>query len=212
MHEKELARSEWYEVKAIHRAGEWVLRVLGLPYGGQEEDRDAQGEYFSGRTDFMLEPGDRRPAIYYHGLSPDGKTQSKPEVIGVATYAGKDEKGGWFDVVLDKGKELAQRVWKAAMDGLVKASSGAVNYLVRREADGELITWPVGELTLLDVGEGRAPANELATVSLKAIFDEAQLDLPEAFRGAEEAADAANQGNAVAEIVAATVAAWRESR
>lgn len=161
--------------------GEWRLEVLGAPFGGHVGGKDYQGEFFSPRTDFMVDVGDERPVLYYHGDMPSGTKQPKPQVIGRAKVARKDEKGLWFEVILDKSKKLAQRIWDAAVKGIVKASSGAVNYLVRRAQDGELLSWPIGELTLVDQGQGRIAANQLATVSLKTVYAEAELELPENF-------------------------------
>jgi len=125
--------------------------------------------------------GDERPVLYYHGTDPSGEIDPKPEIIGKAKVARIDEKGLWFEVVLDKAKKYAERIWKAAVNGFARASTGSINYLVRRSPDREILVWPVGELTLLDQGQGRFPANDMATVSLKAIFAEAEIEMPKTF-------------------------------
>lgn len=164
----------------------WVLEVLGAPYGGQNAGRDADGEYFSPRTDFMLREGDERPVLYYHGADETGHPTKRPEVIGRARVARRDHQGLWFEVVLDQAKGLAKRIYDAALNGLARASSGALNYLVRRAEDGELLTWPIGELTLIDRTDMRRPSNELAVAYLKAAFTEADIEYPEAFAKSEE--------------------------
>ena len=111
----------------------------------------------------------------------------KPEVIGTATLVRKDEKGLWFDVVLKEGSELARRVWEAAKEGIAKASSGAIGYLVRlAEKTGEILTWPLAELSVFDTGAGRQPANQFAVVNVKALFDNAGIEYPEKFRESGE--------------------------
>ena len=160
--------------------GEWKLEALGVPFGGHLDGKDYDGEFFSPRTDFMMEVGDSRPVLYYHGLNAWGAEESRPEVIGKATLVRIDQKGLWFDILLDKSKTLAKRIWESAIKGIVKASSGAVGYLKRKvEHTGEILTWAIGELTLVDEGNGRMASNQLATVNLKAIFEEAEIDLPE---------------------------------
>ena len=161
--------------------GEWKLEVLGAPYGGPVGGKDYQGDSFSDRTDFMLDIGDERPVLYYHGDNPDGRPEMKPDVIGKARAIRRDDKGLWFEVALDKTKRFASRVMDAARDNVARASTGTVNYLVRRSADGELLQWPIAELSLLDAVGGRMPANPYATVSVKAMFTEAGLAVPEAF-------------------------------
>lgn len=166
--------------------GQWVLEVLGAPYGGHVMGRDADGEYFSERTDFMLEVGDVRPVLYYHGADDLGSPVARPEVIGKALVSRRDHQGLWFEVVLDKAKGFAKRIYEAAINGLARASSGAINYLVRRSNDGELLSWPIGELTLIDRTDQRRPANELAVAYLKAAYGEAGIDYPEVFVKSEE--------------------------
>jgi len=160
--------------------GDRMLEVLGAPYSGPYNGKDADGEYFSPNTDFMLEAGDRRPAIYYHGMTPRGSASLNPEVIGKAIATRRDDEGLWFDVPLGQGK-LADRVWEAAQAGNARASSGAVNYLVRKNQDGEIISWPLAELSIFDIGQGRRPANDFARVELKSLFANAGIDYPERF-------------------------------
>lgn len=161
--------------------GTWVLEVLGAPYGGPVDGKDAQGEYFSPRTDFMLEVGEERPVVYFHGTG-----QEVPEVVGKAKASRRDERGLWFDVTLNKVSKFAARIWEAALKGIARASSGAVGHLVRKAADGEILVWAIGELSLFDTVGGRRPANELASVNLKAAFDLVKLEMPEAFVEADE--------------------------
>ena len=88
-------------------------------------DRDHLNEYFSARTDFMVDVGDRRPALYFHGFTPDKKMSVKPtsNVIGKATAARTDDDGLWMEVELKEGR-LADRVYDAAEAGTCRASTG----------------------------------------------------------------------------------------
>lgn len=182
-----IVKSAWMPVVCTKVGDEWRLEVLGAPYGGPDGGKDWQGEYFSPKTDVMMQPGDRRPVIYNHGTTPEKHSDPVPEVIGTAVMTRRDEKGVWFEVILDKTKKFAERIWRAAINGLARASTGTMGYLKRVARDGELLKWPIGELTLLDLGEGRRPANDFATVNLKAIFEEAGIELPEVFARADEA-------------------------
>jgi len=164
----------------------WQLTVLGAPNGGHLDGKDEDGEYFSERTDFMLEEGDQRPVLYHHGADEFGSPTARPEVIGTATVSRRDHEGLWFDVVLDKAKDYAERIYNAAINGIARASSGAISHLVRRGTDGELLTWPIGELTLIDRSDRRRPANELAVAQLKALFHEAEIEYPQVFAKSEE--------------------------
>lgn len=175
-----------------------VLEVLGAPYYGPRDGKDMDGEYFSPRTDFMLDIGDRRPALYLHGKTPRGVSALAPELIGKAEAVRKDNEGVWFDVRLEEGG-LADRVWEAAQEGRARASSGAVNYLVRKGDNGEILTWPLAELSVFDIGQGRMPANDFARVQLKALFDTAGIEMPESFaENGELKAELVQEDNGVA--------------
>lgn len=166
-------------IKAIEDSEDWKLEVLGAPYGW---DRD--NEQFTEKTDFMLNVGDTRPAIYFHGLEQTGNDWAeKPELIGKATVTRRDDKGLWFEVILDKANKFAKRIWEAAKQGIARASSGAINHLVRYEADEKTISvWPIGELSLIDESLFRHPANPRAVaMPVKAMFESANIELPEAF-------------------------------
>ena len=142
----------------------WELEILGAPFYGHRGGKDTYGEYFSPNTDFMLEVGETRPVVYYHGLNPEGKPEKLPEIIGKAEAIRTDDKGLWFKVILNKSSNLAKRIWEAAQKGLAKASTGAVLHLVRVIKSGEILKWPIGELSLIDQNLGRQAANQLAVV------------------------------------------------
>lgn len=175
--------AHFLEVKAV---GEFELEVLGAPFGGHLNGRDEHGEFFSKNTDFMLNIGDTRPVIYYHGMTNRNTPTLKPEQIGKAVVSKIDEKGVWFRVTLDRASEKARSIWEAARAGMARASSGAVGHLVRLvKKTGEILSWPIGELSLWDWNgqpENR-PANELAVVRLpmRALFENAEIELPESF-------------------------------
>jgi HK97 family phage major capsid protein len=177
--------------KRLKADGEYLetgWRVLGVPYGGPVQGRDLDGETFTSDTDIWLKTGDQVNITYYHGFDPDemGKKQSVPALIGKATYVGADERGHWFEPVLDADEPLAQRLMKASLDSL-RASSGAVSHLVRKAAGGLISVWPVGELALFDTNEWRKPANDFAVIEAKAeVIAEA---IPEAEESAVDAVE-----------------------
>jgi len=169
--------------------------VLGVPYGGQYEGRDSDGQYFSAKTDIWTDESKEIPVTYYHGFGPDDprEWQDNPAVIGVAKFDHEDERGRWFTVKLDTAELLGKRIATAKAD-IVRASSGAVGHLVRASEDGEILVWPLGELALFDVNEWRKPANELAVFTAKAIITEAEAK-------AETQADAVDNGEPLTDLL-----------
>ena len=160
----------------------WEFEVLGVPFGGHLGGKDAQGEYFTKNTDIMMDIGDERPVIYYHGDLPSGKPNPNPTAIGKAKLIRTDEQGHWFSVKIKKLQRFAERLWQAAVQGIARASGGSLPHLTRKNDNtGELYVWPLSELTLLDQGQGRMAANQLATVSLKSVYEDAEIELPESF-------------------------------
>lgn len=76
---------------AVKAAGDWELDVLYLPYGGPKDGKDAQGEYFSAKTNEHADKFPNPAIFYYHGYTPDGKPQGAPEVIGKALKRWADQ-------------------------------------------------------------------------------------------------------------------------
>lgn len=177
-------------IKAVEDSDSWKLMVLGAPYGW-----DKDGERFTEQTDFMLGIGESRPAIYFHGLNVTANgIQERPEVIGKATAVKRDEQGLWFEVILDQANKWAKRVWEAAKKGIAKASSGAINHLVRDLPDGTIAVWPIGELSLIDEGAHRHAANPRAVaMPIKSLFETAELEIPQAFEEDAESGEAVEQ-------------------
>jgi len=143
--------------------------VLGAPFGGDNEGKDGEGEFFDPTTDTVMNPGDTRALTFFHGFNPNGQgLQDPPQWIGVAKFLHADELGHWFVARLDNSQPLAQRITIQRLhDDEIKASSGAVSHLVRRRDDGLLTHWPIGEIAIFDTNSARQPANQLAVVSLK---------------------------------------------
>src|SRR5438128_138955 len=111
------------QVKAINpdQGSEWLLDVLGVPFGGPFGGKDAHGEYFTPTSELWLDQIPKRPVVYYHGLGEQGAA----EVIGHELGWERRADGIWFRVMLDASKAMAKRVWDAAQAGLARASSGA---------------------------------------------------------------------------------------
>lgn len=168
-------------VRAIKSDGEWALEVLGVPFGGHDNGKDSDGEYFSSKTNIYAKQYATVPAVYYHGYDETGHPSSEPQFIGMAQYDRTDAKGHWFKVILDKANDYAQRVWNAAKQGIARASSGSITHLVRKERDGHITHWPVAELSIFDAVGKRQPANQYAVALpvLKSVYAQAGLTLPD---------------------------------
>ena len=132
-------------------AGDWTLDVLGVPFGGPHQGKDADGQFFSEKTNIREDFYKEIPAFYYHSYDSYGRPQGDPVLIGKATYDHKDERGHWYKVILDKTKEFAGKVWEAAQKGVALASSGTIGHLIRDDkSSGEILHWPAAELSLTD--------------------------------------------------------------
>ena len=197
---------EYIQIKAV---GDWELEVLVIPFGGLN-DKDRDDQFFSKDTDLYRDHFKTPIVTYYHGWGPDGKPQGDPELIGDVnpdTWRLKQD-GWWVNILLDKGKELAGRVWEGAKRGIARASSGSVGHYARvNESTGEIEKWPLAEIALFDAEEGRRPANQFAVALpvMKAVYEQAGItmpDLPETKQPDAEAqsADAEGQTPAVDEI------------
>lgn len=173
-------------------SGEWLLDVLGLPFGGHNGGKDSDGEYFDAQTKTHEDKYGLPPAVYYHGYDEHGKPSGQPIYIGKTVSREKRADGWWFRVVLDKASQYAKRVWDAAQKQLARASSGSIAHLVRKEKGGRIAEWPVAELSIFDTGGKRQPANQYAVALpvMKAIYQEAGLPFPDDIPASQPEADA----------------------
>jgi len=160
---------------------DWELEVLGIPYGGPNNGKDSDGEYFSAETNLHTDNYPLPPVVYYHGFGPNGEPLGEPQFIGKTVARDERSDGIWYRVVLDKTKDLARRVWDAAKEGLARASSGSIYHLTRKDDDGHILHWPVAELSIFDTGDGRLPANGYAVALpvMKSRYEKAGIEFPE---------------------------------
>lgn len=144
-----------------------ALDVLALPFGGPFKGRDSYGTFFTPRTDFWL---DRLPlpvVLRIHGLK-DGI----PRVMAQAASYERRADGVWFSVRLKDTSEN-RALLAASRRGELFASSGAISHLVRIADSGEVLVWPVAEISLILRNEragglGPGPSNPYA-VALPAV-------------------------------------------
>lgn len=176
-------------VIAIKSGDTWELDVLGVPYGGPNNGRDSDGEYFSAQTKLYLDKYPTVPAVYYHGYDENGAPASEPQIIGKTTGYEIKPDGVWFRVALDQANEYARRVWEAAKNGIARASSGSLAHMRRVARDGHITHWPVAELSIFDAVGNRQPANQYAVAMpvMKAVYAQAGLTLPDDIEGEDAA-------------------------
>ncbi len=157
---------DYVKIIAVKDGGEWALDVLAVPYGGDRDGKDSDGQFFSPKTNLHMDKFKKPMIMYYHGYNEDGTPQGEPVEIGEALSYQQKQDGVWWRVALDKASELAKRVWDAARDGIAKASSGSVAHLVRYDKQtGEILNWPLVEISLFDAIGKRQPANQYAVVT-----------------------------------------------
>ncbi len=131
------------------------LRVLGLPYGGHLGGKDWFGTYFSPNTEFYFSGNQGVfPVFRTHGDSP-----GLPIAIGRTVGFERLENGVWFNVELEDNAE-SRMLYSEAQQGNLFASSGALPGHSHWTNEGEMLTWAMGELSL--VLQHELPANHYA--------------------------------------------------
>lgn len=142
------------------------LRILGGPYG-----LDKQGHEFHTGTDFYDLPV--VPVISYHGWdSLDGQR------IAWAMKAERDAAGQWYETQLPDN-EIGRRLYEDAESGKVRASSDAIQHLIRPENAlngyrGKIDRWPIGAISLMGADKYTRAMNPraIAVPALKAFYAE----------------------------------------
>jgi hypothetical protein len=165
-------------VLAIKSGDDWVLDVLGVPFGSPSQ-RDSDHQWFDASTKFYLDKFPSPPAVYYHGFEDVGKPSGEPVFLGSTLSTRKADEGLWFRVKLDKSVPHAKTVWEAALQGNARASSGSIAHLSRVTKSGHIAVWPVAELSLFETSGRKRPANPYAVVlpAAKSLYATAGLPL-----------------------------------
>lgn len=167
-------------VKAITDGDKWVLDILTAPFGSPVK-RDSHKEYFDIQTDFAEQYYPLAPLVYYHGYETSQRRAAKPIFLGHTFQRDVRVDGVWYKGELDKRVPLAQQMWDAALKGQLASSPGTAEHLRRASPDGHLDLWPILEISIFETSSGKRPANPYAVAlpALKAVYQEAGLDLPE---------------------------------
>ena len=185
--------------------GDWALDILAAPFGS-ETDRDTQGEWFDGQTNFQEERYPTPPIVFHHGVT-DGLQglEYEPEYLGKTIKRWVDAAGVWVKTILDKTAPRARQVWEAAKKSMAAASSGSVINLSRVDPNGHIREWPMIEVSIFDITEIRQPVNKYAVAipSVKALYAKAGIELPRELEDPEagpEAVKAAVPAGAKADV------------
>lgn len=147
--------------------GDGKVGGYGIKYGN-ENKKDLDGEYFSKNTKTFLGIGDIVPAIYNHGLDPDlGR-----KFLGSGWVTKKiDDIGYWFETQLDMRNKYELLISKLIELNKMGLSTGIGNNEVKKAETGEILLWPVRELSFTPM-----PANpDSNAVGLKSLLLEEGL-------------------------------------
>lgn len=135
--------------------------------------KDLDGEYFTADTYFGPRDGDGADTVFHHGLPLPVKTagvaietieeiQSLSERIFAPVKTKKDAVGIWAETVLNLADAYEAKVYELVKKKKLGWSSGAVSHLVRKEKDGKLKRWIIGEASLTPTPA--EPMNRAVTV------------------------------------------------
>lgn len=163
---------------SIKALGDRRIEVL-VSYYGHKNGKDSHGEYFSPRTDFAVEDFPTPPLLYYHGYDENNRKMSKPIVTGKMESRRNTPKGHALIYKLKSGK-YADLQWESSLKGECVVSPGTVGHLIRPGENGELLYWPLAEVSAWDYSDKRKPANlhSVAAPILKALYLAEGLTLP----------------------------------
>lgn len=115
-------------------------------YGVVFGEEDLAGEHFEADTDFWIGKVTEQPMLLYdHGEDEDGPGKG---VIGKVTKVLPDDVGLWVEAQIRKGEKYAEAIMELIRKGKLGLSSAAIGHLVDIAADGKILSWPIGELSL----------------------------------------------------------------
>ena len=192
-----ICMSKWREKKSMRQPGpitiksqtdtEAVVAGYGVVFGG----KDLEGETFTKETELELGYVPVKSIFYDHTL--DAKANGS---LGKTLSEEIDDVGVWVEAQIDRSKDYANAVLELVGQGIIGFSSGTASHLARRK-NGKILRWPVVEYSLTPTP---AEPRTLGVSQIKALFDAAGLQMPEAFNEADEA-NAAEKSSGKTELV-----------
>ena len=120
-----------------------IIEGWAAPYGSPTR-RDAAGEWFSQNTNFALDliPAGR-PLLIGHGL-----TEAGPAVVGRIASAERRPEGLWIRAQLDRAGRYFGKIRDQLAAGALSFSSATMAHLAKVAPDGEILAWPLVEVSL----------------------------------------------------------------
>lgn len=167
------------ELEAVKFASDSEVDIEGwlAPHGGSFNGRDLAGEFFSPKTDFVLDwfPDGARPLIWHHGMDAKAGTT----VVGRIKALSHREKGLWMQAQLDAHNDYYESIKELIKQSKAGLSSGSMRHLVEvNKASGEILRWPLIEGSLTPTPCEPLLANvDFATA--KSHYKAIGIDLPE---------------------------------
>lgn len=153
--------------------------------------KDLDGEYFTKSTYFGARQGDGVDVLFHHGrrmpnvLRLPAAQKAKVDAFSDHIFSSPvktraDEVGIWAETVLNLADEYEKAVYDIVQAGKMSWSSGAVSHLVKKEADGKITRWPIGEASLTPTPaqplQKVAAVKSLDEIKYTPIFEESEAD------------------------------------
>ena len=140
---------------------------------GDEENRDLYKQFFTKSTDFCLDWYEQVPWLYHHGLHPSMGSMK----IGAWDSFKVDDIG-----VFVEGERLKHHKYEEAVgilldEGILFPSSGAAAHLVEADDNGQMLRWPIVEVssTVSPAEYRMGPISAVATEALKSMYGGKQM-------------------------------------
>lgn len=152
------------------------------------DHKDLDGEYFVKDTYLGNREGDGADTIFHHAQPLPVKVAVSAEVaaelhamrdyVFTPVKTKRDAVGLWAETVMDLANSYEKAVFNLAKKGKIGWSSGAVSHLVRKDTDGKITRWPIGEASLTptpaDALNRAIPIKSLAGVKFVSLIDEGE--------------------------------------
>lgn len=110
---------------------------------GDPENRDLYRTYFRADGEYCLDWYKELPWLYHHGMN----SYIGAKKIGTWKSPQVDERGIFYLGELDLANEYAEQIKWLIEDGVLKTSSGSLDYLVEIDEYGGIKRWPIVELS-----------------------------------------------------------------
>lgn len=115
---------------------------------GEPAVKDLTGDWFAEVTYYGPRDGDGADCMIHHGMPLRKGLEELADRLLPPIKTKRNQLGIWAETALDMADEFEKKIYELAQKGVWKWSSGTADHMIKKEANGKIMRWPIIEGSL----------------------------------------------------------------